>query len=36
MVKHIFKVGLCSVLATNLVMSSTFYTKVLISLIIKA
>ena len=29
MVKRIFKVGLCSVLATNLVMSSTFYTKVL-------
>lgn len=36
MVKRIFKVGLCSVLATNLVMSSIFYTKVLISLIIKA
>jgi len=29
MVKRIFKVGLCSVLATNLVMSSTFYTKIL-------
>ena len=29
MFKRIFKVGLCSILATNMVMSSFFYTKVL-------